>query len=323
MEENSFEVHYWFNDDSHLMDAFIQNKCEYELLGIVKEIARQFEVEILIETAPLENGGLRRWFRIITREENRKATITTAVLTTLLTILLTTPIAKITEKGIDKLFEDKEEQLLDHKIKEAQLKNLELENSKLEREAEREEQVKSLSENTVIKKKKSGYYEALKSYPKVIQVSYVVHDESKNYNVVVPRESFEDYILSTDDLDPIIIEDAIIEIISPVLKKGHYKWMGIFKGEIINFNMQSNEFKTLVQSREVEFKNGTSINCILRQRKKIDNEGQVKTVGYDVIQVNSYFENDNPVETTEGRKYRQRREADRQQLGLFDKPEED
>ncbi|OYU78953.1 MAG: hypothetical protein CFE23_16300 [Flavobacterium sp. BFFFF1] len=300
------------------MDALIQNKCEYELLGIVKEIAKQFDVEIFIETAPLENGGLRRWFRIATREENRKATITTGVITVLLTILLTTPITKTYDKVFEKLYEDKEEKALDTDLKKEQLKNLQLQNSKLQREEDREEQAKFLNENTVIKKKKSIYYESLKSYPKVEKVSYIINNQNKTTEIFISRNSFEEFILLSDDLEPIITEDAIIEIVSPVLKKGHYKWMGIYNGETINFNMQSLEFKNLVQSREVEFKNGTSINCIIRQRRRIDNEGQIKTVAYDVTQVNSYFENDNPVETFEGRKYRQRREADRQQLDLFD-----
>lgn len=322
MEENSFEIHYWFDDKSHTMDAVIQNRCEFELLGIVKEISRQYGIEIIIETAPLANGGLRRWFRIATREENRKATITISTITAVLAILLTTPITKAIDKSLDNFFEDKEEKALEKDIKQEQLKNLQLQNSKLQREENQEEEAKFLNENHLIKKKKSIYYESLKSYPKIKQVSYVINNNYNIKEIFINRDNFEEFILQSDDLEPIVIEDAIIEIVSPVLKKGHYKWMGIYNEETINFNMQSTEFKNLVQSREVEFKNGTSINCILRKRQKIDNEGQVKIVAYDVIQVNSYFENDNPVETFEGRKYRKRKEADRQQLDLFESEED-
>jgi hypothetical protein len=58
---NSIQVHYWFGDESHTMDALVQNRCEYEFLGILKEIASSFNAEIIIETEPLTNGGLRRW----------------------------------------------------------------------------------------------------------------------------------------------------------------------------------------------------------------------------------------------------------------------
>ena len=37
LNENTIELHYWFNDDSHTMNAIVFNKCEYEFLGIVKE----------------------------------------------------------------------------------------------------------------------------------------------------------------------------------------------------------------------------------------------------------------------------------------------
>jgi hypothetical protein len=121
----------------------------------------------------------------------------------------------------------------------------------------------------------------------------------------------------SDDLEPIEKDEAIIEIISPVLKKGNYKWRGIYNGEPEEFNMKSNEFKTLIQNGEIEFKNGFSINCALTIRRKIDNEGNIKTVGYDVTRVNSHFLNGNPIETPEGKRYRKQKEADKLQLTLF------
>ena len=53
-----------------------------------------------------------------------------------------------------------------------------------------------------------------------------------------------------------------------VLKKGKYKWSGIYNGEVIQFTMKSNEFKTLVQTGQIVFKNGSSINCHLLTHKK-------------------------------------------------------
>lgn len=81
--------------------------------------------------------------------------------------------------------------------------------------------------------------------------------------------------------------------------------------------MQSNEFKTLVQSGEIEFKNGSSINCFLRIRRKVNNEGVEINLGYDVIRVDHYFENDKPIETKEGKHHRQVKEEQRRQLKLF------
>ena len=123
--------------------------------------------------------------------------------------------------------------------------------------------------------------------------------------------------MTSDDTEPDNDENAIIEIISPVLKKGKYKWTGIYNGDAITFKMKSNEFKTLVQTGQIQFKNGSSIDCHLVTNKKINAEGEVYVSSYEVVLVNNYFENDKPIETSEGRRKRQKREAELQQLNLF------
>jgi hypothetical protein len=312
---NTLEIHYSFNDDSHTMDAVIQNKCEYEFLGILKEISSIFNVEILIETEPLTDGGLRRWFKIISKEENNKATITTAIIVALVTGVITTPItttiSNVTEKIIENVSKDDEiKELKKEKL------NLEIENLKLEIQ----QKTPLLNQNNIVKKKRSNFYEALDKYPKVEKVSFIIENISKIHiteEKTVYRNDFSKYILVSDYLEPVEIDNAVIEIISPVLKKGNFKWMGIYKGDLITFNMKSKEFKTLVQAGKIQFKNGTAINCFLTIKKKIDNEGFEKTVGYDVLRVNEYFENEKPIETPEGKYHRQKNEAEKQQLNLF------
>ncbi len=312
---NTLELHYWFNDESHTMDAVIQNRCEYEFLGVLKQIALTFNAEIVIETEPLADGGLRRWFKIIAKEENKKAVITTAIIVALMAGVFITPIStsisKVTEKLIERIFEDKE-------FKELEKEKLKLEIEKLKQEIQNNNQL--LNKNTVIKKKKSNFYETLEKYNKVNKVSFVIKDELKTQvseEKTVYRKNFKEFVLISDDLEPIEIDNAIIEIISPVLKKGNYKWMGIYNDTTIPFNMKSKEFKSLVQNGKIQFKNGTSINCFLVIRKKIDNEGLENIIGYDVQRVNKYFENDKPIETPEGKHHRQKKEADKQQLKLF------
>lgn len=123
--------------------------------------------------------------------------------------------------------------------------------------------------------------------------------------------------MSSDDIEPENDENAIIEIVSPVLKKGNYKWTGIYNGTVISFSMKSNEFKTLVQTGKILFKNGSSINCHLIINKKINAEGEVHISSYEVVLVNHYFENDKPVETPEGKQKRQMNENKTKQLELF------
>lgn len=321
LNANTLELHYWFSDETHSMNAFVQNKCEYEFLGIVREVAAAFAAEIIIETEPLENGGLKRIFKIISNSEQKKAIITTALITTLVTGVFVTPITtaigKVTEKVIENLFEDKElKELEKEKLKD------EIDNIKLDTELKRQQ----LNKSNVVVKRRSNFYEALENYRKVEKVSIVIEDGKKNRvseERFVNRKNFKDFVLVSDDLEPQQIENAVIDIVSPVLKKGNYKWRGIYNGEIISFTVKSNEFKTLVQTGQVEFKNGSAINCLLEIQSKIDNEGKVEITNYNILRVNSYFEHDKPIETSEGKQHRHKKDADERQGKLFsDKLEE-
>jgi len=303
---NTVELHYWLNDGTHSMDAFIQNKCEYEFLGILKEIISVFDAEIIVETEPLADGGIIRWFKIISKKGKQeiKIGVITGVLIAVIATPITTSLSKSIEVVIEKITEDSE------------LKDLEKENLRLEIELKRQE----IEKNNTIAKKKSNFYETLEKYPKVIEISVSVEDNNNNKifeESIIKREDYKQHILISDILEPIEIDNAIIEIISPVLKKGDYKWRGIYEGEVKSFNMKSNEFKTIVQSGEIEFKNGSAIKCLLEIERRVNSEGMEQIIGYNIIRVNEYFENDTPIETPEGKKYRQKQEADKRQLKLF------
>jgi hypothetical protein len=324
LSANSIELHYWFNDDTHTMNAVVFNKCEYNFLGIANELAAKLKIEIEIETEPLANGGLRSWLRLkpISNDASNpvtiKQTIKIAFLTYLCTNVLSTPLTTtldvLTQQVIESFFEDPEIKELKKRKEKAKL---EYDIAKIE--SETKQLCNTINEN-LVKKKKSNYYEAIDGYKKVQDVSISIANNRKEIiqEHKIPRSTFDQFILSSDDIDPDENKSVVIEIVSPVLKKGKYKWVGIYNGEVISFNMKSNEFKTLVQTGEVEFKNGSSIICHLITNKKINSEGEVKITGYDVVMVDKYFENDTPVETPEGRKNRQKKEADERQGKLFD-----
>lgn len=312
---NTIELHYWFNDDSHTMHTLIFNKCEHEFLGIAKEIAQKLKVDVEIETEPLGEGGLRSWFKF---KAQNKDSIKLAVIIYLVTNVLGTPITttleELTRIAIQSVFESEEVKNLKEQKQIAELKYdiaiLETETAKLS---------KTIDEN-ILKKKRSNYYENISSCNKIEKVSVSIKDGSQAnifLQKVVLRADFPNYIMTSDDIEPDSDENAVIEIISPVLKKGKYKWTGIYNGEVILFTMKSNEFKTLIQTGKVLFKNGSAINCYLIANKKINTEGEVKISGYEVVLVNHYFENEKPVETPEGKHNRQMREAKERQMTLF------
>ncbi|WP_319229857.1 hypothetical protein [Draconibacterium orientale] len=316
LEAKTLQLHYWFKDESHTMDAYVHNKCDTEFLAVIKEIATIIGGEISIETQPLENGGLIRWFKFELNEKSKKDAIILAIVIALITGVITTPvttaISEVTQELIEKIFEDPE-------IKELEKEKLKLEIDNLKQDLVLKNY--EISNNNKIKKRRSNFYEKADSYKKIEKISFVIADEKKQIIAeerTIERFQFQNFVILSDDLDPVVNENAIIEIISPVLKKGPFKWTGIYNGESIDFRMKSNEFKTLVQTGKVEFKNGSSIDCYLETRRKVDTEGNEKIVGYDVHRVNNYFENDKPIETPEGRFYRKKKEADENQLSLYD-----
>jgi hypothetical protein len=310
---NTIEMHYWFDDESHTMDAFIENRCEYEILGLIAEVGKLLDYDISIDTEAITEGGLRRWLQVVGKQENKEGTITTAVITAIVILILITPLTEITENLIDKWFEDKE-------LTELQKEKLRLEVRKLKRDELKE--LAALDTNYVIKKKRSNFYEKLEKVEKIEKVSFKIWDDKKENDSdekEVPKHKFKAYILSSDEIEPLEDESAVIEIISPVLKKGNYKWSGYYKGEIIKFAMKSKEFKDLVQAGQIPFVNGSSIDCNLIIKRKIDVEGIVINSSYVVTRVNKYFESDKPIETREGKKHRMTKEAKERykQMNLF------
>lgn len=266
------------------------------------------------------------------QKKNRYLSTITAILITPLTKIA----EKITEHIIDKVFEDKNQVIINDRKDSLELRKLELQNENIELQnkklneqlnqnqiEEANKQIKDVSRkienNIVIKKRRSNFYEQLTNYEKIDKVSFRIEDKNNNSisENFIKKQNFNRFILHSDVIEPQSINNAKIEIISPVLKKGYYKWTGIYENEPIPFLMKSTEFKELVQKGQVEFKNGFTISCELQINKKVDNEGITKITGYEVLRVDSYFINDKPVETNEGKKHRKLKEAETQMLKLF------
>lgn len=193
------------------------------------------------------------------------------------------------------------------------------ENLKLDVEIKRE-MLKQIKFQNKLEIKRSNFYEELNKEQRVTEISIGTTDE--NFVSIIPEQSvqktnFQSYIITSKDLPLDIIDGAVIEIISPVLKKGDYKWRGIYEGETVAFNMKSNEFKTLVQTGAIQFTNGSAIKCLLEIKRSIDSNGDEKITEYNIVRVDEYFKNEKPIETPEGRKNRQTKEAEKMQGKLF------
>jgi hypothetical protein len=320
LDENNFELHYFLNNESHIMDATIQNKCEYEFLNIVREIALFFEVELIVNTEPLAEGGIKRWYSLIVKEENKRATIKIAVISSLVTGVfitpLTTAISKTVEIGIERLLESQVEK--ENKELDIEEKKLRIEKLKLDIQ----EKVEKIEGSHKVKKRKSNFYSELNKEPNIIKVSFSVENKRDKSTIVeekiIEKTSFVNFILQSNKLENSLIENAYIEIISPVLKKGKYKWKGIYDDSTISFSMKSNEFKNLVQQGTIEFKNGSAIICDIEVEKELNNDGDEIITSLNVVRVLNFIEKGELRETPEGKKQRESKVAQKNQYKLFE-----
>ncbi len=304
---NKLELHYCFTDDDHTMDAIIRNSCERELLAIVNEIASLLEVNITIETEASSNGGPNELWTLVS--ENRYVTgVIIGILITVLSGCLT-----------------KDCELSDLQKKELRLKIEELKKGLKESKGEKpdinpEDSITAFNGNNKIIKHKSNFYQNLNEYAEVTQVTTVLlsHDNQPIIDpTVIDREDFGKFIITTDELPPVMDENATIEIISPVLKKGKYSWKGVYKGEIIPFSLRDKDFKHQVINRDIQFKNGTCIDCVLEISRKKSNLSEIQNSGYTVMTVLRKHDEDTTTETPQGKRYRIKKEMETKQLKLF------
>lgn len=311
------ELHYHLSDGSHSMNAFVFNKCEHEILGILNEIAAKLGFWPQIEIEPIENGGVRSWFKLKQEKATLQDLVFVAVLAALVTNILSVPIQELEKEVVVAL--------IDKFLEDSEIKELEKERDKLQLQLEIQDLKEKLGikidavDTSLIKKKRSNFYESMLGSPKIenftIAAENAQRDATATYSVT--RERFSNFVMKTNQLDPLVDDHAIIEIISPVLKKGKYKWSGIYQDVPIHFAMNSREFKNMVEVGAVSFKNGSVIDCRLISHRKIDEEGCAQITKHEVDLVNSIMENGVANETPEGHRNRLDQKAKKDQLNFL------
>lgn len=316
---NKLELHYYFNDNSHTMDALIRNKCEAELLALINEVKNSLGFDFSLDAEALREGGLINKWKALGENQAQIQIILTIIL--IIIGLATLYQSKDDEIDIELKKLDREEKLL----------NIE----KLKRElAEGNTNDKTVKESAIsinndfkILTRKSNLYKQLDSYEKITKLginALTIDDKPIQPEKIIPKADFYKYILSTNDLPVEVVEDAEIEIISPVLREGKYKWKGIYQDEPISFHMADTEFKNDVLSKKVSFQHGTIILCVLKICRELDETGEivVKAVnGYTVNTVISKIDDEKISETSQGRRYKLSKKFIEGQEELF-KPQE-
>lgn len=309
-QANKFELHYFLEDNTHLIDAFIRHKCESEVLAITRDLALALGFEIEIFSEPFAEGGFKEYWKLAGKNSNQLMLVASIVALILSRI-------PVSNTELEKL--QKENLLLDNEVKRLTIE-------KLKDELDKNSDISSVVSNTVsffdsdykIIKHKSNFYNALQGYPKVTQIatSLYANDKKVSEDNYVERENFHKFILSTDDLPSLTIEDASIEIIAPVLK-GKYKWKGLYEGNPIDFFMNDTTYKKSVTLGQASFKSGCSIKCVLQVSRKIDDLGNIIITSYSVKTVLETIEDSIVIETEQGKKYKKTKDDLSNQARLF------
>jgi len=264
--KQKFQIHYYFDDDSHSMNAFVRNKAEKDVLEAIRQIGSLCESEITLETEAYEEGGLK---------EN---IIIGMFMTGVAMNFLAPSINNIITHYFIKNAEDRE---LDKKIKQETLRGLELGNTQKEKELEEQIDLKLEDKQTI--RFVSNFYIKIDNYEKVQKIGFKdVENDTEEY--IVERKHFKNFILE-DEKEEIEDDNATVEIISPILKEGRFKWRGLYNGDKIDFSMGDVGFKQEVIKGKHTFSNGSYIECKLHMTIIYDDFGDEKRRNYSVREV--------------------------------------
>lgn len=289
MSENSKKqrlgIHYYFDDDSHSMNAFIRNQMEKNYLDIITEIAKILGAEVKIESQAREEGGVKENIIIILLAGN------------LLSYFAPSINDIVTYYATGGYERDK----LENRLKELQIERYEIENEVEKQKLQDliKNKSKELYESQKIRRSFSNFYKKAKQYEKLTQIGY---KGSKDNEIIIKRDEFGYFVLDTSS-DVEFDDDASIEIISPVLKEGKFKWKGIYKGEKIDFSMGDYGFKQSVIEKKHNFENGSTIISRLAIKNTFDEFGEkTKNTSYRVEKVYEIMKNDIFRKTNAGHK---------------------
>ena len=305
-------VHFVLADQSHEMDAWVLHACEGEVLGLVKEVAKQLEVSVRIETMAHGEGGLEVYLNFIGKHAVALTLIGSAVAAICSGGAWWSYQSTLLEQQVkaNAIALDRDKKLAAQQIEqnELNLRKTRLELKKMEQEVapdapklpatnsnlslhlENEPTVEAvlpaLLANRRIIKLRSQFYESLLTYDKVAAVGFAnTHTPIGDEEARVPRASFQDFVVRLEELDPTVIERADIEIIAPVLTRDGGKWRGRFEKRNISFVIRDEQFLTQVALKRVKFQNGTSMSCRLVVHLREDEAGIPQPHEYVVDEV--------------------------------------
>lgn len=285
-EADRLQFHYYFNDASHSIDSVIRNEAEKEILSIFEETSETLGLKLKLESSPAKEGGFIDIWNFI-GENSGQITLLVSVAAIIIS-RFPTKNKELTPLQIENL-------KLDNELKRKKLEQLNLDfiqNSEQVNEKVIIDAVKLALKNYKISWHKSNLYKQIDSYNKVVNIDVLRKngDSTVGKPRVVNKKDFKKFILKSDELPDVEVKDAKIDVISPALKSGKFRWKGFYKKQIINFLMNDFNFKNKVWQGGIQFSNNFSITANMTQERKIDRDGGIKITNSIVSEVTSYPE---------------------------------
>jgi hypothetical protein len=312
----AIELHYYLVDRRHSMDAVLRNLCESELLALFHEVSSVLGVPVSIEAQALREGGLKEIWKWI-GQNSPQLNLVLAIAAIMIALA-----PQVHQSGAEKLTE----QLTELKIEKTQLEIEKLKKELQQMPAGTEDVVKHnaihfLKNDPRVVVRRSNFYKHLSTNNTVTGIGIVPYDTSSEPiqpEVAVPRSDFEQFVLTTQTLKPEIVDEAAIELVSPVLREGKFKWKGIYNGKAINFSMHDATFRHQVLREEVTFQHGTVLDCVLEVSRKLDEVGEIEITDYAVKTVIKKYDDAQSIETSQGRAYKDAKRLRESQGEMFD-----
>lgn len=327
------------------MNAFIRNKCEAELLAAFQYFAEQLGVEATIESSAYEEGGLKEVLKFAFKPEHGYTNLMAALTLLISSFIQVwnappKPSEELEAVNLEIAKETLQEKRLANEKARRELQEAGSDRDKVPAPSIPASAAKratptdtlnmgfmtefpmelTVAQNQTINKKamahlsaeprfnvrRSNFYKSLLPYNKVTAFGMGLRKEKRSPDeVVVSKQDFIKYVLKTDRLDPVVVEEAVIHITAPVIDGANVNWKGILDGEPITFAMKDEAFKNMVVRREVSFQNGNAIRCRLLVERKLDQVGDVDITRRIVeVVIEKLDATGNAIETSQGKQQR-------------------
>lgn len=309
---SNLELHYYLKDGKHSMDAIIKNRAEHEILKIIYEVATILEIDISIEIEAMEQGGIREIIKFFSKHKNKGYLAILIFFSSMVSDVVTGVITEsvTSDSEMDSL--TKEEKRLNIRKLKKELDNDVYNISKHDSIKLIKEITENLKTDPKICIHKSRFYSQIIKESAVYKFSLTEISKdgmkiSDEYSI--DRENFSQQIIDENEGTLVIIEDAHVVLVAPVLRFSNMKWRGIYNGKRVSFDLTDSDFKREIMERRFSFSNGTSIRCKLNYFEAIDENGEL--IAHD-LEITDVFEVFQGQTTTYTAKYKKIKEAENQ-----------